>query len=230
MKTKKIFISLPMKGVPFKEILYNIDCMESKLLKEMHADPKRFGMVDGDEIQFVTNARGTSHPADDYKYPPLWYLGQAIQRMGDCDYIAFDTDCEKAKGCLAEFEVARIYNIPMIFLGDESSTIINQETDEHTIHVDKKPRVPDKVVEAWGVKWKACDPKTGTVDIPERDRFNKSLSFARKEAEWFFVNLLGSKMVEKEDVQNCNDMVDAIIDAAVLKYEWKKSILEGKDE
>lgn len=212
----KIFLSLPMKGVPFKEILYNIDCMESKLLKEMHSDPKRFGMVEGDEIQFVSNARGTSHPADDYKYPPLWYLGQAIQRMGDCDYIAFDTDCEKAKGCLAEFEVARIYKIPMIFLRDGSSTmVIDQSPDEHTINVDKKPRVE-------------CDAQ-GKVKVDPQSHYEKAMKQAFDDAEWFFNDMMDYLVhhgMDERQKADCYDMVNAIIDAAVLKMEWKKSILE----
>lgn len=211
----KIFLSLPMKGVPFKEILYNIECMKAEILQEIEADPKRFGVISLTEIEFVDNSRGISHPADDYKHPPLWYLGQAIQRLGDCDYIAFQEDWEFANGCRAEFEISRIYQIPQILPKYSGGYVIVEPGpfaghDYYKKKGEAKPR----------------------VEVDPQSHYEKAMKQAFDDTEWFFNDMMDYLVhhgMDERQKADCYDMVNAIVDAAVLKYEYKKSILEGKN-
>lgn len=50
--------------------------------------------------------------------PSVWCLGGAIQLMADADLLFVCDGYENARGCLIEVEVAKRYNIPIIYEED----------------------------------------------------------------------------------------------------------------
>lgn len=60
-----------------------------------------------DEFEFVENYSEPG-PEDAGR---LWYLGRAIQKLGECDAVFFDHHWSRHKGCRIEREVAENYGI-----------------------------------------------------------------------------------------------------------------------
>ena len=45
----------------------------------------------------------------------VWYLGKAIETLADCDLVYFCKGWENHKGCRIEYDVCKLYMIPMVF-------------------------------------------------------------------------------------------------------------------
>ena len=45
---------------------------------------------------------------------PLWYLGQAIQKLGDCEACYFCKGWKNHRGCVVEYDVCKAYGITTI--------------------------------------------------------------------------------------------------------------------
>lgn len=45
----------------------------------------------------------------------LWYLGEAIKKLGSCDVCYFCKGWQEHKGCCAEYEICKLYGISMVF-------------------------------------------------------------------------------------------------------------------
>lgn len=169
----------------------------------------KYGFSPDDEFEFIDNLYSDGTPMKGILHEPVWYLHKALEKLADCDMALFHSDWEKANGCVIEHAVCTRYGIPIYYCDSVKDT---------------------NTVEAWGATW-TWDPKTKevvqNVKVDPQSHFKKSLRNAYQEAEYFFTGIMGE--MESTDIRDCHDMVDAIIDAAVLKYEWKKSILEGED-
>lgn len=106
----KVFISVGMSGRNEEDVRKDIARVTDKL----------YSMFEkcGDNIEIVHNY--------DIKGPEnagrLWYLGNAIIKMDNCDAIAFTEDYYKYRGCLVEEEVAKSYKIKRIY--EKASIII----------------------------------------------------------------------------------------------------------
>lgn len=46
--------------------------------------------------------------------PYSYYMGKCIEALIECDIVRFECGWESSKGCMAEFEVAKVYGIKMI--------------------------------------------------------------------------------------------------------------------
>ena len=80
-----------------------------KEIRERFADMMRAWRMafPDDEFEFVDNysepgPKGASR---------TWYLGRAIQKLGDCDVIFMDHDWSLHDGCCVECDVAKRYGI-----------------------------------------------------------------------------------------------------------------------
>lgn len=107
----KVFLSLGMSGKSENEIRRNIDLMKSMGHYIFN------NLKDDDDIVFIHNADYAA-PADRLliKNPALYYLGEAIKKMGDADAVLFWVDYRRYKGCLVEEECARQYNIDRYYI------------------------------------------------------------------------------------------------------------------
>lgn len=213
----KIFLSLPMKDVPWPEIEYNLLCMKERFAA---AAESKYGFSPDTEIEFVDNLyAGEDGVPSTILHEPVWYLHKALEKLADCDIALFHSDWEKANGCVIEHAVCTRYNIPIYYCDSVKDT---------------------NTVEAWDATWtwggKERPKKeyhyperynNGHIPVDPQSHYKKALKNAFEEAEWFFTGVMNE--MNERDIQDCHDMVNAIVDAAVLKYEWKKSILEDKD-
>ena len=65
----------------------------------------------GDELNIITPFDVCSEPDKSYSY----YMGKDIEALLECDAIYLCEGWQNSKGCMAEFEVARIYNKQILF-------------------------------------------------------------------------------------------------------------------
>lgn len=91
MKKKKMYISLPISGLPIKEV-----ALEAERYKLMFKE-------DGFEV--VTPFDVNPEPGKPYSY----YMGKDIETLLECDAIYLAPGWQNSKGCTAEYEIARIY-------------------------------------------------------------------------------------------------------------------------
>ena len=96
--TKKVFISVGMNG--------RYECDVAKDICRAYEDiHKMFG-----DCYIVDNwcCEGPEYAGR------LWYLGEAIKKLGDCDICYFVKGWQNHKGCRAEMEVCKLYGIQVI--------------------------------------------------------------------------------------------------------------------
>lgn len=100
MKTKRIYVSLPISG-------YDLD--------ERKAEAKRIKSklnFCGLSIIKVITPFDVCPEADK---PYSYYMGKDIEALLECDAIYMCKGWQNSKGCMAEFEVARIYGKEIMF-------------------------------------------------------------------------------------------------------------------
>lgn len=97
----RVFLSYPMHGRTREECL--------KFREELTRHIK-------DSDEWVDNLDCEGHNFEET--PRLWYLGEAIKLLGTCDAIMVHPHGWSSKGCTVELEVAELYGIPVIDIGD----------------------------------------------------------------------------------------------------------------
>lgn len=100
MDKVKVFISVPMGGRADEEIRHDID--SAKI--DISNDPA----FEGCEVEIIDNF--IEKPEGVGK---LYCLGEAIKKLGDCDYVFMCPGWKLAKGCHVEMAVASNYSIPV---------------------------------------------------------------------------------------------------------------------
>ena len=115
-----VFISLPMSGIPDKEVEEHI--LEAKA---WYLERTAYDIQD---VAFVHNLRC---PAPDnvesVVHKPLWYLGLAISSMSSCDEVLFYPGWQDARGCLCEYIIAKTYGVPCLDMAEESKEAVTDE-------------------------------------------------------------------------------------------------------
>lgn len=110
MRTIKIFVSLPMKGLSNEKI------MEAFL----ESDTQLKELFEGYDIKVMHQTLGSAIPEDEvhqYTHPELYFFGSGIKDlMSKCDIVAFYPGWKVARGCNAEYNLAKAYNIPTLDL------------------------------------------------------------------------------------------------------------------
>lgn len=87
----KIYVSLPISGYDIEET------------KEYAEKVKKFLEEKCDEI--ITPFDVCDEEGKSYSY----YMGRSIEALLECDAVFFVPNWQKSKGCMAEFEIVRIY-------------------------------------------------------------------------------------------------------------------------
>lgn len=90
----KLFISQPMKGLSDEQIL------EERRLAQQEAE-----RVLGESVEVIDSLLA------DCSKGPIWCLGRSICLMQDADVVYFARGWTEARGCRAEYAVAREYGI-----------------------------------------------------------------------------------------------------------------------
>lgn len=100
---KKIFISFPMSGKTFEEIVAERDSIFKKLKEKL------FNNIDIELINSVYE--------DPFEHKPLWYLGLSIQAMSEADIAIFaGKGWKEARGCQIEYACAKQYGLQTIII------------------------------------------------------------------------------------------------------------------
>lgn len=105
---KKLFIAQPMTGLKEEDVM--------KVRELAFDDAKKLAI----EKKYITEDEELEL-IDQYHVPDapigvsgVWYLGNALQALEYADFIYFAGEWRKAKGCLAEKFITRIYKIPVL--------------------------------------------------------------------------------------------------------------------
>lgn len=94
---KKIYVSIPISGFAEEEVRARAKAVKRRL------------SADGVEVMTpfdVCPEKGLPYSA---------YMGKDIEAMLECDVVYMCQEWQNSKGCMAEFEVARIYGKLIIF-------------------------------------------------------------------------------------------------------------------
>lgn len=95
----KLFISQPMTGIPLDEVFKRRQELRNKAEKIL-----------GEMVTVVDSFVAFPNP----NLPPVYYLGKAVSKMAEADYIIFDENWEQSFGCRIERQVAENYGIRMV--------------------------------------------------------------------------------------------------------------------
>ena len=106
MKRKKIYISIPISGHDLEEVKEKVRNIKEWILWD------EFGIEMGYHRQdVITPFDVCPEPDKPYSY----YMGKDIEALLECDAIYLCEGWQNSKGCMAEFEVARIYGKEIMF-------------------------------------------------------------------------------------------------------------------
>lgn len=123
----KIFISVPMKDKTDEEIKKEITIVKNvaksyfpeenalgtlEFVDDFKKDPDVVDNGFGLDVSFTISS--ISHPKDKDKMP-LYCLGEALQKMSNCDAVMFPMNWECHRGCRLEFEAADKYGLKFYF-------------------------------------------------------------------------------------------------------------------
>ena len=106
MKRKRIYISIPISGHDLEEVKAKARDIRERLLWDVFELKKGQNRPD-----VITQFDVCSEPDKPYSY----YTGKDIEALLECDAIYLCSGWQNSKGCMAEFEVARIYNKQILF-------------------------------------------------------------------------------------------------------------------
>ena len=99
----KVFISVGMHHRPEEDVRKDIERATLDIIQ-------RFGT----DVEIIHNYDCPKPAVHDR----LYYLGEAIKRLGRCDFCYIVGDWYMYKGCVIEKTVCDVYKIPMIFAPD----------------------------------------------------------------------------------------------------------------
>ena len=106
MKRKRIYISIPISGHDIEEVKAKAIDISERLLWdvfELKKGRNRPGVITLFDV--------CPEPDKPYSY----YMGKDIEALLECDAIFLCEGWQNSKGCMAEFEVARIYGKKIMF-------------------------------------------------------------------------------------------------------------------
>ena len=106
MKRKRIYISIPISGHDLEEVKAKVGYARERLLCDVFGFKKEWNRPD-----VITPFDVCPEPDKPYSY----YMGKDIEALLECDAIYLCEGWQNSKGCMAEFEVARIYGKEIMF-------------------------------------------------------------------------------------------------------------------
>ena len=106
MKRKRIYISIPISGHDIEEVKAKAIDISERLLWDV------FELKKGRNRPDVITPFDVCHEPDK---PYSYYMGKDIEALLECDAIFLCEGWQNSKGCMAEFEVARIYGKKIMF-------------------------------------------------------------------------------------------------------------------
>jgi hypothetical protein len=108
----RVFVSQPMNGLSDDQVMKTLRDAEEKIRSQYgkeHPDIEVVSTYKQPEPD-TEYATVLTH----YKNVRLYYLGNSIKILGQCDAIYFCDGWTKANGCQVEYMIANLYNIPIL--------------------------------------------------------------------------------------------------------------------
>ena len=102
----KIYISIPISGHDLEKVKAKARNISERLLWDV------FELKKGRHRPDVITPFDVCPESDK---PYSYYMGKDIEALLECDAIFLCEGCQNSKGCMAEFEVARIYGKEIMF-------------------------------------------------------------------------------------------------------------------
>lgn len=113
--SKKLFISLPMRGHSDEEISLR-----------MHSIYELAIIALGENYELINTMWEDPLPNPNNQ---IWYLGKSIQALGEADLVIFAFGWAQAKGCITERVICDLYKIPKM---DEDELVSLREVRDLT--------------------------------------------------------------------------------------------------
>lgn len=96
---KRVFISVPMTGRHVKDIQADIEKAQKEYCKK-HPN---------ETVCFIHSYSDGNEDIVGFVHPELYYLGEAIQKMGTCDEVIYAGGIGPSRGCQVEMLVDLLY-------------------------------------------------------------------------------------------------------------------------
>ena len=97
--TKKLFVSLPMRNHSIEELRPRMNDYLKRVEDRLN---EKFSLID---------TLWEEPEPEDLKHH-TYYLGKSITALSDADLVVFAPEWHKAQGCVIEYEICKLYNIP----------------------------------------------------------------------------------------------------------------------
>lgn len=122
---KRVFLSLPMTGKSNTWINENVEAMK-----------RNYDAMVGEKVIYICS-HGTTMPADTFvdlglnssvdfdKATQVWFLGEAIKKLGTCNDVVFHPESNISNGCRVEKSVSAYYGILSTNLRDEKFKLLD---------------------------------------------------------------------------------------------------------
>ena len=107
----RVFISQPMNGLSEDQVRRTLRDAAEKIRSQYGEKYPDIEVVSTYDQPEPDTEYTTVLP---YKNVRLYYLGNSIKILGQCDAIYFCNGWEKANGCQVEYTIANLYNIPIL--------------------------------------------------------------------------------------------------------------------
>lgn len=101
---KKLFVSLPMRGLSEREIKKRMNYLKSLVEVEL-----------GEEVILIDTFIEDEPDSEEINDVGLYYLGKSIEEMAYADIIVFANGWMKARGCKVEYKAAIEYGVKILF-------------------------------------------------------------------------------------------------------------------
>lgn len=112
----RVFCSVPMTDVPWREIELNLFCMKQQFTAVAES---KYGFSPDDEFLFMY------YPEEQQEntIPIIWHLLRSLEKLVYCDMALFHSDWDKDKRCIIEHDVCTSYGIPVYYCFKEGDVL-----------------------------------------------------------------------------------------------------------
>lgn len=101
---KKLFVSLPMRGLSEQEIKKRMNYLKSLVELELE-----------EEVILIDTFIKDEPDSKEINDVGLYYLGESIAEMAYADIVIFANDWMKARGCKVEYKAAIEYGVKILY-------------------------------------------------------------------------------------------------------------------
>ena len=101
---KKLFVSLPMRGLSEREIKKRMNYLKSLVEVEL-----------GEEVILIDTFIEDEPDSEEINDVGLYYLGKSIEEMAYADIVIFANGWMNARGCEVEYKAAVVYGVKILY-------------------------------------------------------------------------------------------------------------------